>query len=67
MEFWNEPYLNWAERSRIHFNVKFYRQDLAKENGPVSVKRADDKLDIIPHFKWVKARDDRVSQQKRAS
>ncbi|MFW5699049.1 MAG: hypothetical protein ACOCYN_04265, partial [Planctomycetota bacterium] len=62
MEFWNEPYLNWAERSRINYDVKFYRTDLARPDGPVSVARADGELDIIPHFKWVPARDERVSQ-----
>jgi len=62
MEFWNEPYLNWAERSRKNFDVEFYRQDLAVEGGPVHVKRGDGREDIVPHFKWVKARDDRVSQ-----
>ncbi len=62
MEFWNEPYLNWAERSRVNYNVKFYRTDLARPDGPVSVAREDGALDIIPHFKWVPARDEKVSQ-----
>ncbi len=63
MEFWNEPYLNWAERSRIHFRVDFFRQDLAVDGGPVTVRRADGSTDdVIPYFQWVPARDDRVSQ-----
>jgi hypothetical protein len=51
-EFWNEPYLNWAERSRINLNSKFYRTDLATENGPVQVAYTNGP--VIPHFKWVK-------------
>ena len=62
VEFWNEPYLNWAERSRVNYDVKFYRQDLAVDGGQVSVKRASGQLDIIPHLQWVPARDDSVSQ-----
>ncbi len=66
MEFWNEPYLNWAERSRVNYKVKFFRQDLAEEGGPVAVKRGagtgTEDLDIVPHFKWVKARPGKVSQ-----
>ena len=62
VEFWNEPYLNWAERSRVNYNVKFYRQDLAVEGGAVSVRRESGELDIIPHLQWVPARDETVSQ-----
>jgi hypothetical protein len=51
-EFWNEPYLNWAERSRINLNSKFYRTDLARENGPVQVAHTNGP--VIPHFKWIK-------------
>jgi hypothetical protein len=38
-EFWNEPYLNWAERSRVHLNSRFYRTDLADVGGKVHIKR----------------------------
>ncbi len=37
-EFWNEPYLNWAERSRKNYNPKYYDISKAKEDGPVTIK-----------------------------
>ena len=61
-EFWNEPYLHWGAKDRVNLRSAYYREDLAKENGPVMVKRkdADGKLvdgEVIPHFRWVKGRD----------
>ncbi len=48
-EFWNEPYLNWAERSRVNLNSRYY----TNEDGKVRVKYKDGKLGpVIPHFKW---------------
>jgi len=59
VEFWNEPYLNWAGRSRKNYSTRFYRLDLAKEGGPVAVKRpgasAED-LEIVPHLRWKKVK-----------
>ena len=57
LEFWNEPYLNWAERSRVNLSNNFYRVDLAGEGQPVRVKRADGSTkdeDIVPHLAWQK-------------
>jgi hypothetical protein len=51
-EFWNEPYLNWAERSRVNLQSRFFREDLAREGGPVQVKYEGGP--VIPHFKWVR-------------
>ncbi len=54
-EFWNEPYLNWAERSRVNYNLKFYNVGDAQEGGPVRVRyggRTDGP--VIPHLKWRK-------------
>jgi hypothetical protein len=59
VEFWNEPYLNWAGRSRKNYNNRFYREDLAREGGHVAVKRkdsSDEDLEILPHLKWRKAK-----------
>lgn len=52
IELWNEPYLNWADRSRINYNRKFFDTDSAKEGGPVKVKATGE---IVPHFTWRKA------------
>jgi len=37
-EFWNEPYLNWAERSRKNYDPKFYDVSKAADDGPVTIK-----------------------------
>ncbi len=50
LEFWNEPYLNWAERSRVNYNLKFYDVSKAKEGGPVHLKRGVE----VPHLRWRK-------------
>ncbi len=49
-EFWNEPYLNWAERSRVNYNLKFYDVSRAKVGGPVHTKYGLE----IPHLSWRK-------------
>ena len=39
-EFWNEPYLNWAERSWVHYLPDPYKVEKAVDGGPVAVKRS---------------------------
>jgi len=60
-EFWNEPYLNWAERSRVAFNLKFYDVENAGEDKPVRVmyrgKEGNTPGPVIPHFAWRKGKD----------
>lgn len=55
VEFWNEPYLNWANRSygsgRNHYNNKWYDLSKAREGGPVTIKGWDKPL---KHLKWKK-------------
>jgi hypothetical protein len=46
-EFWNEPYLNWAERSRRNYNPKFYDVSKAVEGGPVTIKGWDRPLKYL--------------------
>jgi hypothetical protein len=43
-EFWNEPYLNWAERSRRNYDPKYYEVSLAEQDGPVTIKGWDKPL-----------------------
>ncbi|MFP4216511.1 MAG: hypothetical protein ACLFVH_11325 [Phycisphaerae bacterium] len=38
LEFWNEPYLHWGSKDRVNLKNHYYREDLAKENGPVMIK-----------------------------
>lgn len=46
-EFWNEPYLNWAERSRKNYDPKFYDIEKATEDGPVTIKGWDKPLEYL--------------------
>ena len=43
-EFWNEPYLNWAERSRKNYDPKFYDVSKATDDGPVTIEGWDNPL-----------------------
>ncbi|MGB2823160.1 MAG: hypothetical protein WBF17_19400 [Phycisphaerae bacterium] len=43
-EFWNEPYLHW-NRDRIGLRTRYFREDLAREGGPVTVKRTSEICD----------------------
>ncbi len=55
VEFWNEPYLNWASRShgsgRNHYNPKWYDLSKAKPGGKVTIKGWDEPLE---HLRWRK-------------
>lgn len=53
VEFWNEPYLNWAERSRGErrnsYWPDYYDTSKAVEGGPVTIKGWDKPL---THMRW---------------
>ncbi len=51
VEFWNEPYLNWANDNRVNFDPKFFRRGEAKEGAAVTL--AIDGTEL-PHLKWTK-------------
>jgi len=46
-EFWNEPYLNWAERSRKNYDPQFYDVSKATDDGPVTIKGWDKPLKYL--------------------
>lgn len=48
-EFWNEPYLNWAERSRINYDPKWYDVSKAEDGGLVTIKGWNAPL---RHLRW---------------
>lgn len=54
VEFWNEPYLNWANDNRKGFNPANYDISKAKEGGPVHIKHDGA---VVPHLKWTKKQD----------
>jgi hypothetical protein len=49
VEFWNEPYLNWADRSRRNYDNKFYDETLAVDGGAVTIKGWSTPL---THLRW---------------
>ncbi len=50
-EFWNEPYLNWANANRKAFNPAHYDASRAAEDGPVHIKTDGAEA---PHLRWTK-------------
>ncbi len=53
LEFWNEPYLNWARGNGGQgsaFTVRHYDVAKAVAGGPVAIKHSGT---IVPHFRWV--------------
>jgi len=53
VEFWNEPYLNWANDNRKAFNPGHYDVSKAKEGGPVHIRHDGAE---VPHLKWTRDR-----------
>ncbi|MFP4356228.1 MAG: hypothetical protein ACLFUJ_14000 [Phycisphaerae bacterium] len=51
VEFWNEPYLNWAKAERGNFIPRFYNLDEAAEGAPVKLKHSGE---VVPHLFWTK-------------
>jgi len=51
VEYWNEPYLNWANRNRANFNPAFFDEAGAKEGGEVRIKHDGQ---VAPHLRWTK-------------
>ena len=49
VEYWNEPYLNWANKNRVNFNPKYYNVDEASEGAAVKIKMDGTEL---PYLKW---------------
>jgi hypothetical protein len=47
LEFWNEPYLDWA-KGRLAMREHFFDASTAKENGPVTTRSGV----TIPHYVW---------------
>ncbi len=61
-EFWNEPYLNWAERSRKNYDPKFYDVSKAVEGGPVTIKGWDRPLKYLRWRRlWARGEDGKIN------
>ena len=51
VEFWNEPYLNWANDTRVNFDPAFYNLSEAEEGGAVRLRLDGSEM---PHLRWTK-------------
>ena len=50
-EFWNEPYLNWAERSRVNLQDKWFAD---RVEGSDAVRLRHTPEVVVPHFRWAR-------------
>ena len=53
VEYWNEPYLNWANYNRANFGPQFYNLDEAEEGGTVRIRHCGTE---VPHLIWTRDR-----------
>lgn len=53
IEYWNEPYLNWANFNRANFIPRFYDVSRAEEGGPVHIRHDGE---VAPHMIWTQDR-----------
>jgi hypothetical protein len=53
VEYWNEPYLNWANFNRANFIPRFYDESRAEEGGPVHILHDGS---VAPHLFWTRDR-----------
>ncbi len=65
VEFWNEPYLNWASRShgsgRNVYNPKWYKTEGRTDGGKVTIKGWDEPLEHLRWRKhWAKGEDGKI-------
>lgn len=51
LEYYNEPYLNWANVNRANFIARFYDESRAAEGGPVHVLHDGTE---VPHLRWTR-------------
>ncbi len=53
VEYWNEPYLNWANFNRANFGPHFYNRDEAEEGATVRIRHCGTEA---PHLIWTRDR-----------
>jgi hypothetical protein len=51
VEYFNEPYLNWANKNRRSFNPKYFDESQAVEGGPVKILHDET---VVPFLHWTK-------------
>ncbi len=49
VEFWNEPYLNWATRPGVNYDHRWYEVDEAEEGKPMRIRGHDEPVE---HLVW---------------
>lgn len=50
-EWWNEPYLNWSNRTRRNFDLDFFDRSRAREGGPVHLAVDGS---VAPFLRWTR-------------
>lgn len=53
VEYYNEPYLNWANHNRANFIPRFFDESRATEGGPVHIRHDGA---VAPHLIWTRDR-----------
>ncbi|MCC5830349.1 MAG: hypothetical protein JJU36_12970 [Phycisphaeraceae bacterium] len=53
VEYYNEPYLNWANFNRAGFIPRFFDESRAEEGGPVHIRMDGE---VAPHLIWTRDR-----------
>ncbi|MEX0652597.1 MAG: hypothetical protein WD534_02505 [Phycisphaeraceae bacterium] len=51
VEFWNEPYLNWAGRPGANYDRRYYEVEEATEGGPMRLRG---QAEPVEHLRWSK-------------
>ena len=51
IEWWNEPYLNWSNRTRRNFDLRFFDESRAEEGGPVHLTVDGS---VAPFLRWTR-------------
>ena len=49
VEFWNEPFLNWATRPGVNYDHRWYEIDEAEEGKPMRIRGQDEPVE---HLVW---------------
>ncbi|MFW5839389.1 MAG: hypothetical protein ACOCZE_02290 [Planctomycetota bacterium] len=52
VEFWNEPYLNWAYKPAVNYDGQFYKPENRREGGRMTLKGRSEPTE---HLVWTRA------------
>lgn len=55
LEFWNEPYLNWASRPAVNYDWRFFKEEGREEGAPMTMKTTGETYDYMVWTREMKA------------